>query len=99
MKKFRKGDQVIITIGKDKGRTSEIIRVIPKKGKVVVKGINIYKKHKKATQNTPGGILELERPMAVSKLMLVEDGKPVRVGLKRTTSGLTRISKKSGKTL
>jgi len=98
IKKFRKGDQVIVTSGKDKGKTGEIIKVLSKKDAVVVKGANIYKRHRKATQNTPGGILSLERPLATAKVTLVESGKPVRAGFKRGKKGPSeRISKKTGK--
>jgi len=99
MKKFKKGDQVLVTAGKDKGVTGEIIKVISKRDAVVVKGANMYKKHRKPTQNTPGGVVSLERPLATAKVMLVEGGKPVRVGFKRDKKGSTRVSKKSGKTL
>lgn len=99
MKKFKKGDQVIVTIGKDKGRTGEILEVYPKLDRVKVKGIGIYKKHRKPTQDQAGGVIELERPISTAKIMLVEDGKPVRVGLKRSKSKLERVSKKSGKTI
>lgn len=100
MKKFKKGDQVLVTAGKDKGKTGEILRVITAKQAVVVKGANMYKRHRKATQNTAGGILSLERPLSTAKVMLIEDGKPVRVGLKRDKAGkVERISKKTGKAL
>jgi large subunit ribosomal protein L24 len=100
MKKFKKGDQVLVTAGKDKGKTGEILRVLSEKNAVIVKGANLYKKHRKATQNTPGGIISLERPLATAKVMLVEAGKPVRVGLRRDKTGkVERISKKTGKTL
>lgn len=100
MKKFKKGDQVLVTSGKDKGKTGEILRVIPGKDTVVVKGANLYKRHRKATQNTPGGIISLERPLSTAKIMVVEAGKPVRVGLKRDKKeGTVRVSKKTGKTL
>lgn len=98
MKKFKKGDQVFVTGGKDKGKTGEITKVYPKKGTVVVKGVNLYKRHRKATQNTPGGILSLERPLPTAKIMVVEAGKPVRVGLSRDKKGtVSRVSKSTGK--
>jgi len=100
MKKLRKGDKVIITQGKDKGKKSEITKVLPKKNMVIVKGVSIYKKHVKSTQDKPGGIIELERPLHTSKVMVLDEtGKPTRIGIKRTKSGVTRISKKTGKTL
>ncbi len=70
--KIIKKDLVKILIGKDKGRTGEVIRSIPKKNQVVVKGLNMFKKHIKPTQaNQKGGILEKERPYLVSKVILI----------------------------
>lgn len=97
MKKFKKGDKVIITSGKDKGKKGEITIVLPKDDRVVVKGINIYKKHVKPTDSKPGGILEIERPLYTSKIMLLEGDVPTRTGMKTTKAGNYRISKKSGK--
>lgn len=99
MKKFKLGDQVLVTAGKDKGKTGEITKILNKQDRVVVKGANIYKRHRKPTQNQAGGIIELERPLPTASVMLVEAGKPVRVGLKRTKNKLTRVSKKTGKTI
>lgn len=100
IKKFKKGDQVLVTSGRDKGKTGEIMKLFPKKGTALVKGVALYKRHRKATQNSGGGIFETERPVPFAKLMLVEEGKAVRVGLKRSQDGQTiRISKKTGKNL
>lgn len=99
IKKFKKGDQVLVTSGRDKGKTSEIVKLLPKKGAAIVKGIALYKRHRKATQNAAGGIIEAERPVPFAKLMLIEAGKPVRVGLKRVKGEVSRVSKKSGKTV
>jgi large subunit ribosomal protein L24 len=78
MKKFKKGDVVLVTGGKDKGKTGEIMRVFPKKDTVIVKGANMYKKHVKPTQNTQGGIVARERPLSTGKISHVEGGKQVR---------------------
>lgn len=83
MKKFKKGDVVLVTLGKDKGKTGEIIRVFPKSDTVIVKGANLYKKHVKPTQNTEGGIVTKERPLATAKISHVQDGKPVRFGQRK----------------
>jgi large subunit ribosomal protein L24 len=69
--KIIKGDQVTILLGKDKGRSGEIIRSLPKKQQVVVKGLNLFKKHLKSQGNQKGGIIEKERPLDVSKVILV----------------------------
>lgn len=68
MKKFKKGDSVLITSGKDKGKTGEIIKVLPKLDAVIVKGMNLYKRHVKPTQNTAGGIVAKERPLPTAKI-------------------------------
>jgi large subunit ribosomal protein L24 len=96
MKKFKKGDMVLVTGGKDKGKTGKIIKIIPKKDKVVVSGVNMYSRHVKPTQNKEGGVMKIERAMSPAKIMLLEKDKPVRVGLKRSKDGVTRISKKTG---
>lgn len=78
MKKFKKGETVLITSGKDKGKTGEIIRLLPKVDKVVVKGMNLYKRSRRPTQNAAGGIVVLERPLPTSKISHSVDGKPIR---------------------
>lgn len=69
--KILKGDTVQILIGKDKGRTGEVIACFPKKTKVVVKGLNIFKKHIKPQSGKPGSIVERERALIVSKVILI----------------------------
>ena len=69
--KLKKNDTVKVMLGKDKGRTSQIVTIFPKKAKALVKGVNLYKKHIKASQGKPGGILEREVPLHVCKLALV----------------------------
>ena len=96
MKKFKKGDLVLVTGGKDKGKTGKIIAIIPKKDRIVVEGVNMYSRHIKPTQNKEGGVMKMPRAMSPGKIMLMESGKPVRVGLKRSKDGVTRVSKKTG---
>jgi len=69
--KIQKGDNVKVLIGKDKGRDGEVLAVFPKKESIVVKGLNLFKKHVKPSQNSKGGIVEKERPLHSSKLMLI----------------------------
>lgn len=78
MKKFKKGDVVLVTGGKDKGKTGEIMKIFPKKDTVVVKGANMYKKHVKPTQNTQGGMVSRERPLSTGKISHVQDGQQIR---------------------
>lgn len=80
--KLAKGDKVIVILGKDRGKTGTIVSVIPKDGKVVVENINVIKRHTKPSQKQPrGGILEIAKPIDVSKLMAVDpaSGKPARI--------------------
>lgn len=87
--KIIKGDQVKVLIGKDRGRQGEVVRSFPKTGKVMVKGLNLFKKHLKSTKNQAGGILEKERPLLVSKVALVCPNchQPTRVSYQVDKSG------------
>ena len=81
MKRLRKGDTVQIMVGKDKGKTGEILRVSPDKKKVIVQKLNLIKRHTKPTQQSQGGIIERPAPMNWDKVMVVcsETSKPTRV--------------------
>ena len=95
--KILKGDKVKILIGKDKGRDGEVILSIPKKNRIIVKGLNIYKKHIKSTKDQKGGIIEKERALLVSKVALIcpSCGKTTRVGYLVDKAGdKNRICKK-----
>ncbi len=88
--------------GKDKGKTGKVTEVYPKRGKVLVLGVNIYKRHQKRRDDkNPGGIMEFARPLPISNVSLVDPKtkKPTRVGVTRTNKTVTRIAKKSGETL
>lgn len=81
MNKIKKNDEVIIITGKDKGKNSKVLAVLPKKNKVLVEKVNVVKKHTKPAQGTPGGIIEKEKPIDNSNVMLVCSycKKPVKV--------------------
>ena len=66
--KIKKGDQVIVITGRDKGKTGEVIKAMPKESKVLVRGINLVKRHTKPTQENAGGIVSKEQPIHVSCL-------------------------------
>lgn len=88
--KIRKDDQIMVKVGREKGKTGKIARVIPDKGLVVVEKLNVVKRHQKPTQkNKQGGIVEKEAPMSISNVMIIcEKCKgPVRVGTKRLADG------------
>lgn len=95
--KILKGDQVKILLGKDKGRQGEVVRSFPKDNTIVVKGMNMYKKHLKANRNQKGGIIEKERPLTVSKVILIcpQCKKTTRVGYQIDKTGSKyRVCKK-----
>ena len=98
MKKFKlkKGDNVTVISGKDKGKSGEIIEVLKSTDKVKVRGINIVKKHRKPTQENPGKIDEIEHPIHVSNVMVIQGGNVSRIGYKFLDDGSKiRILKKT----
>ena len=102
--KLKKGDNVIVLSGKDKGKNGKILRVVYKMGqpKAVVEGVNIVKKHTKQSATSKGGIESIEMPIFLSKLSSADPktGKPSRVGYKFLDDGKKiRFAKKSGETL
>lgn len=96
--KIKKGDQVIIMTGRDKGKTGEVIRSMPKEGKVVVQGLNMVKCHTRPSQTSAGGIISKEAPIDVSNVAIVDPatGKPTRVGFKEVDGKKVRYAKASG---
>jgi large subunit ribosomal protein L24 len=94
----RKGDQVMVLSGDDKGKTGLVIQVFPDKNRAVVEGVNVVKKHVKATQNEPGGIQEMESTIHISNLALVDPktGEATRVGRRNENGESVRFSKKTG---
>ncbi len=100
--KIRKGDQVIVTTGKDRGGKGEVVRVLPEESRVVVRGLNVAKKHRKPTQSQPGGIETIEMPIHISNVALIDpkSGGPTRVGYKILKDGRkVRVARKSGETI
>ena len=98
--KVKKGDEVIVLSGKDKGKTGKIVRVIPDIRKVIVTDVNKYKKHQKPGNNEPGGIIEKDMPLHVSNVAFYDPSskKGIRVGYEFNKDGKKmRINKKSGK--
>jgi large subunit ribosomal protein L24 len=99
--RIKKGDSVMVRSGKHKGKTGKVLQVHPKLNKVTVEGVNVVKRHQKPTQAKPqGGILELTKPIWVSKVGLLDNTakKPSRVGYKTDVKGnKTRVLKTSGK--
>lgn len=102
MQKLRKGDNVVVLTGKDKGRQGEILVVKPNEGKAVVQGINMVKRHQRQSANSEAGIVNREAPIQISNLALVDpkEGKATRVGFKIMDDGRkVRVAKLSGETI
>ncbi len=95
---IRKGDKVRVLTGKDRGKEGEVITAMPKKGKVIVEGVNVAKRHQKPTRSMQqGGIIDRPMPIDVSNVALLDDGRPARAGVRVEADGTkTRISKRSG---
>ncbi len=98
MQKIRKGDKVVVLTGKDKGRTGEVIQVMPKEDRAVVRGVNMVTRHQRQTASQEAGIISKEAPIHLSNLALEDkDGKPTRVGFKLLDDGRkVRVAKRSG---
>ena len=94
----KKGDKVRIIAGSNKGESGEVKQVFPKLNRAIVDGLNLVKKHTKATQDNPGGINEIEAPIHISNLMVIDPktGVPTRIGRKVVDGKIVRYSKKSG---
>lgn len=100
--KIKKGDTVVVITGKDKGTKGEVLKVIPDESRVVVRGVNMVKRHQKPSQTDPGGLKSFEAPVHVSNVALADprDGKAVRVGFKIDQHGRkTRFAKRSGESI
>ena len=97
--KLKKGDEVIVLSGKDKGKTGKIIKMVPKQMKAVVSEINKVKKNQKPDNNQPGGIIDKEMPIHISNLSFYDPElkKGVKIGFKLSNNKKVRIIKSSGK--
>ena len=96
--KIKKGDKVVVLSGKDKGRSGEVVKAMPKEGKVIVSGINVHARHRKPTQQSPqGGIERKEAPLHVSKVAIATaDGRPSRVRFEERGGKKVRVAAKTG---
>jgi large subunit ribosomal protein L24 len=100
--KLKKGDRVVVIAGRDKGKTGEIIRMIPAENRAVVQGVNTVRRHQKQTAQQEGGIIAREAPIHVSNIAVADpkDGRPTRVGYKTLADGRkVRFAKRSGEVI
>tara|TARA_A100001037_G_C14801625_1_gene479153 strand:+ start:144 stop:458 length:315 start_codon:yes stop_codon:yes gene_type:complete len=97
--KLKKGDEVIVLTGKDKGKTGKIVKIFPKKMKAIVSELNRVKKNQKPDNNQPGGIVDKEMPLHISNLSFYDPElkKGIKIGYKLNNNKKTRINKSSGK--
>lgn len=98
MQKIRKGDKVVVLTGKDKGRTGEVVQVMPKEDRAVVRGVNMVKRHQRQTQSQEAGIINKEASIHLSNIAIADpkDGKPTRVGFNIDGDKKVRVAKRSG---
>ncbi|WP_018266629.1 MULTISPECIES: 50S ribosomal protein L24 [Methylosinus] len=97
--KIKKGDKVVVLAGRDKGRTGQVIQVLPTEGRAVVEGVNLVKRHQRQTRQQEAGIVTKAAALDLSNIAIADpkDGKPTRVGFKTLDDGRkVRIAKRSG---
>lgn len=100
--KIKKGDKVVVLAGRDKGKTGEVVQVMPTEDRVIVSGVNVVKRHTRPTQADPGGIKEKEAAIHVSNVAVADPktGEPTRVGFKTLENGRkVRFAKSSGEVI
>lgn len=100
--KIRKGDRVVVLAGRDKGRSGDVLKVLPSENRAIVQGVNMVKRHQRQTASQEGGIVSKEAPVHLSNLAVADpgDGKPTRVGFKILNDGRkVRVAKRSGETI
>jgi len=98
----KKGDKVVVLAGKDKGKKGEVIAAMPKEERVIVQGVNMVKRHQRASAASQGGIIEKEASIHVSNVAHVDpkDGKPTRIGVKVLEDGRkVRVARRSGEVI
>ncbi len=99
--KLKKGDQVVVLTGRDKGKTGEIVKVMPSDGRAIVSGINMVTRHTRQTQTTQGGRISKEAAIQLSNIAMQDpkDGAATRVGFRTEDGKKVRFAKKSGETI
>ena len=99
--KIKKGDKVVVLSGSDKGRSGEVIRIMPKESRALVRGVNMVTRHQKQSAAQEGGLIRKEAPLHLSNIAFADrDGKPTRVGFKTLNDGRkVRFAKRSGETI
>jgi len=100
--KIKKGDKVVVITGRDKGRSGEVVQVMPAEERAIVRGVNMVKRHQRQTMQQEGGIISKEAPINLSNIAIADpkDGQPTRVGFKVLEDGKkVRVAKRSGEVI
>lgn len=99
--KIKKGDKIVVLAGKDKGRTGQVLQILPEKTRALVQGINMVRRHTKQTAENEGGILSKEASIHLSNIALADpkDDKPTRVGFVIKDGDKKRVAKRSGEVI
>ena len=100
--KIKKGDRVVVLTGRDKGKSGEVLRMMPQEERLIVQGVNVVKRHQRASMQGPGGVEEKEAPIHVSNVAVAapKDDKPTRVGFRTLNDGRkVRVARRSGETI
>jgi large subunit ribosomal protein L24 len=100
--KIRKGDRVVVITGRDKGKTGEVLRVLPKQSRVLVQGVNVVKRHQRPSQTNSGGIVEKESSIHISNVAHIDPktDRPTRVGIRVGDGGRKlRVARRSNETI
>jgi large subunit ribosomal protein L24 len=100
--RIRKGDDVVVLTGRDKGKSGTVLRVLREQNRAIVEGVNMIRRHTRPSQTQPGGIIDKEAAISISNLAIVDpnDGKPTRVGYKFLEDGRkVRFAKRSGEVI
>jgi large subunit ribosomal protein L24 len=100
--KIKKGDTVVVLAGRDKGRSGQVMQVMPAENRALVQGVNLVKRHQRQTPNTEGGIITKEAPIQLSNVALRDpkDGKPTRVRFQIKDDGTkVRVASRSGEAI
>jgi large subunit ribosomal protein L24 len=100
--KIKKGDKVVVLAGRAKGRTGEVVKVMPGENRALVRGVNMVRRHQRQTASQEGGVISKEAPIDLSNIAVADprDGKPTRVGFKVLDDGRkVRFAKRSGENI
>ena len=100
--RLKKGDEVVVLTGRDRGKTGEVVKIVIKKNQVIVQGVSVVKRHTAPSASNPGGIIDKEMPIDISNVALIDpkDRKPTKIGYRFLEDGRkVRFAKRSGEVI